>query len=132
MQICSKLEIILTFSRKCLFYRIFTLPNFTLHEIVEPYFFRVSFLSPPPRDSLSECPECTLKVLNKTNMGSIPSLRAEILLRHHVGRERPLDQIGIQWGPSPPWLVCHKLTITSLATPRLTITSYRVDWGSSI
>ena len=65
-------------------------------------------------------------------MGSIPSLRAEILLRHHVGRERPLDQIGIQWGPGPPWLVCHKLTITSLATPRLTITSYRVDWGPSI
>ena len=31
MQICSKLEIILTFSRKCLFYRIFTLPIFTLH-----------------------------------------------------------------------------------------------------
>ena len=31
MQICSKLEIILTFSRKCLFTRIFTLPNFTLH-----------------------------------------------------------------------------------------------------
>ena len=31
MQICSKLEIILTFSRKCLFYRIFTLPKFTLH-----------------------------------------------------------------------------------------------------
>ena len=31
VQICSKLEIILTFSRKCLFYRIFTLPNFTLH-----------------------------------------------------------------------------------------------------
>ena len=30
VQICSKLEIILTFSRKCLFYRIFTLPNFTL------------------------------------------------------------------------------------------------------
>ena len=25
------------------------------HEIVEPYFFRVSFFSPPPRDSLSEC-----------------------------------------------------------------------------
>ena len=24
------------------------------HEIVEPYFFRVSFLFPPPRDSLSE------------------------------------------------------------------------------
>ena len=31
VQICSKLEIILTFSRKCLFYRIFTLPIFTLH-----------------------------------------------------------------------------------------------------
>ena len=31
VQICSQLEIILTFSRKCLFYRIFTLPNFTLH-----------------------------------------------------------------------------------------------------
>ena len=77
-------------------------------------------------------PECTLKVLNKTNMGSIPSLRAEILLRHHVGRVRPLDQIGIQWGPGPPWLVCHKLTITSLATPRLTSRSYRVDWGSYI
>ena len=30
VQICSQLEIILTFSRKCLFYRIFTLPNFTL------------------------------------------------------------------------------------------------------
>ena len=30
MQICSKLAIILTFSRKCLFYRIFTLPIFTL------------------------------------------------------------------------------------------------------
>jgi len=30
VQICSKLEIILTFSRKCLFYRIFTLPIFTL------------------------------------------------------------------------------------------------------
>ena len=26
-----------------------------IHEIVEPYCFRVSFLSPPPRDSLSEC-----------------------------------------------------------------------------
>ena len=25
-----------------------------IHEIVEPYCFRVSFLSPPPRDSLSE------------------------------------------------------------------------------
>ena len=33
VQICSQLEIILTFSRKCLFYRIFTLPNFTLREI---------------------------------------------------------------------------------------------------
>ena len=31
VQICSQLEIILTFSRKCLFYRIFTLPNFTLY-----------------------------------------------------------------------------------------------------
>ena len=31
MQICLKLEIILTFSRICLFYRIFTLPIFTLH-----------------------------------------------------------------------------------------------------
>ena len=30
VQICSQLEIILTFSRKYLFYRIFTLPNFTL------------------------------------------------------------------------------------------------------
>ena len=30
MQICSKLEIFLTFSRKCLFYRIFTLLIFTL------------------------------------------------------------------------------------------------------
>ena len=27
-----------------------------VHEIVEPYCFRVSFLSPPPRDSLSEWP----------------------------------------------------------------------------
>ena len=26
-----------------------------VHEIVESYFFRVSFLPPPPRDSLSEC-----------------------------------------------------------------------------
>ena len=34
MQICSKLEIILTFSRKCLFYRIFTLLNFTLQCVV--------------------------------------------------------------------------------------------------
>ena len=32
VQICSKLEIILTFSRKCFFYRIFTLPNFTLYR----------------------------------------------------------------------------------------------------
>ena len=32
VQICSQLEIILTFSRKCLFYRIFTLPNFTLRS----------------------------------------------------------------------------------------------------
>ena len=36
MQICSKLEIILTFSRKCLFYRIFTLPIFTLPPFEEP------------------------------------------------------------------------------------------------
>ena len=30
VQICSQLESILTFSRKCLFYQIFILPNFTL------------------------------------------------------------------------------------------------------
>ena len=36
VQICSKLEIILTFSRKCLFYRIFTLPIFTLPPFEEP------------------------------------------------------------------------------------------------
>ena len=34
VQICSKLEIILTFSRKCLFYRIFTLPIFTLVAVI--------------------------------------------------------------------------------------------------
>ena len=37
VQICSKLEIILTFSRKCLFYRIFTLPIFTLHFCLHLY-----------------------------------------------------------------------------------------------
>ena len=35
VQICSQLEIILTFSRKCLFYRIFTLPIFTLYLMIE-------------------------------------------------------------------------------------------------
>ena len=45
VQICSKLEIILTFSRKCLFYRIFTLPNFTLHQLLvqTPLHFAVNF-----------------------------------------------------------------------------------------
>ena len=34
VQICSKLEIILTFSRKCLFYQTFTLPIFTLPFVI--------------------------------------------------------------------------------------------------
>ena len=39
VQICSQLEIILTFSRKCFFYRIFTLLNFTLQVVTIGYAF---------------------------------------------------------------------------------------------
>ena len=51
VQICSQLEIILTFSRKCLFYRIFTLPNFTLslfvtNESLKCFVLKVLMLPP--------------------------------------------------------------------------------------
>ena len=66
-----------------------------VHEIVESYFFRVSFLPPPPRDSLSECLERHLahSVPNRQS----PKLVAEVgmerlkiflfVLKHgHMGR----------------------------------------------
>ena len=51
-----------------------------VHEIVEPYFFRVSFLSPPPRDSLSEWLSRPFKRLLLELLRLLPSSALWVLL----------------------------------------------------
>ena len=47
-----------------------------IHGIVEPYCFRVSFLSPPPRDSLSEWDELELiSELGRGAYGDVHKMR---------------------------------------------------------
>ena len=78
MQICSKLEIILTFSRKCLFYRIFTLPNFTL----QAHILRLKYKLLAAKGSVSDC--------NMTRARSIfASLALQLFLSRQVHTSLP-------------------------------------------
>ena len=68
MQICSKLEIILTFSRKCLFYRIFTLPIFTLYA--QKSLESLQVIPKLSQNCLIDVPSC-LKIVPKLSQGCL-------------------------------------------------------------